>query len=409
MIASQKEMNGAMKPQYTRDIVIAALLCAAMSSKSYSQRDRQSLPLPLAPPRPYTNVNRHADRREGRLITLHPTNSVLLVQVISVVTEPGGRMNLIGIPMIHSATFRILETLSGPSKFGDVEVVNPEPNPQSEFGGHADLPDRDMRVGELWIVPYSNQGKAYNLRDKEYLSGLDDPILQQYRQHIAWTHRADSENVMREMVGMINSSQASQGDRIAALMSFEKYTFTSGATAEEAAKRSDTYKRELMSQFANNNTPRNLKQKAIQLTRIDLTAELARDSIDNLQLNVLLSIVKYSGDDQLVAAASVALFDAVRTQPKGKFNTTVYFCPEIIDALEARAASDKVDNKLSRASGVLSNLDLAQRRTIGDIKNFPNVDLQIRHVQLIPDAEISPRIVAPTYYRADAAQKGTDD
>ncbi len=379
----------------------AALILAAVVCMGFRQQETMDLSLPVPPP--LASPPPWRDNRNGlsELATAGAGACLVLAQVISVKVDPTGpRARPGSAPEVSSGRLHIIETLVGHPVSGDVQIVNPVAD-RRPYWNHGSPPTQVMRPGELWILRYdSSRAQQLNGYGSQWLTGPSDPIIHECRYYAACMRRTDSAAVMNEVAAQVRNALLSDERKHLALQILSDYGGTRAAVFNPSTPHIAECRRVVTALLAAPNLPNDIRVALYRMTSIDLSHEVAAGSYEAIQLQYLLHVVANSHDDGLVNAAAEALYyveyNPIREQALG----TLYYCPEIIETLEERKAVDEVNGtRGSFVTRTLGNLDLAQHRTIAQLKYIadtaasPRRHIVIRHPVPAGHSALSQRVM----------------
>ena len=131
--------------------------------------------------------------------------------------------------------------------------------------------------------------------------------------------------------------------------------------ARERRVRRGLRKRTVTGLLADPTPPLPVRAYLMHSTDIDITHELITDSEDALQLTALLETVAHSTSFQVVDAAALKLYSLICEPLHRSKTASVYYCPEIVEALEDRSASDIAGNGPEGVKRALQALRLQKR------------------------------------------------
>jgi len=164
--------------------------------------------------------------------------------------------------------------------------------------------------------------------------------------------------------------------------------------ATDIVKKSEISKRAVTTLLSDGSLPLQIRLQAIHMTTIDLTRELAPNSMDTLQARALSGMVENCSEDAVVDEAANRLYFVMVQQPIHPGRNEIYYCPEIVKTLERRQALDFETGTTSYASRTLANLDLIHRRKPEDLPITNQVAVIIRNIPPIGNSDLAKRITA---------------
>jgi hypothetical protein len=277
--------------------------------------------------------------------------------------------------------FRVLETLSGPSAPMWIEVKNDLKTSDTDSTYAPPRPvTYQMRLGECWIVVYDTKTKKADQGrfGTTWLNGPDDPLLLAYRCHLAWLARKDRQQVYDEIRATVLNDREPPAARYGAWLSLFVWADPS---LYNTVKSPDLprVQRLMMELLTQPGLSAEWRQKVLCSIQIDASKEIAPGSDAAFLLRYLLDVVEKETDPLLVGQAADRLYFINNQSATVDSKYTAFYFPEITQALEKRDREDEAQgpDHPRPASGALSNLGLAGRRRLEDIKDVPVV---VRHL-----------------------------
>ncbi len=395
-------MTDNKRERFTSRLIIgAANVVETLACMAFRRQESLDLPLPIPPPLASQPLERGTHSGLSVLASAGSGMSLVLAQVISVKLDPTGPKVWQGSPIeVSSGRLQIIETLIGPPVSGDVQIANPAVDRKSAWN-HGSPPTQVMRPGELWILRYDpRQAQHINGHRCQWLTGTSDPIIQEYRYYAACMRRTDSVAVMNKMAAQVRNASLSHERRHLALRILSDYGGTRAAVFNPLTPHIEECRRVVTELLAEPNLPDDIRIELFRMTSVDISHDPAVGSYEAIQLQYLLRVVANSHSDALVNSAAEALYYVECNPIREQANGALYHCPEILEALEERKATDDVNGtRGSFVTRTLNNLDLAQHRTMAQLKYnmdstvSPRRHIVIRHPVSVGRSALSKRVM----------------
>jgi len=195
-----------------------------------------------------------------------------------------------------------------------------------------------MQLGQHWLIIYDNRVERANDRIivAASLRWPDDTVLALYRRHLMWMSHPNHQQAMSEMRAALLAPDAPLASRVAAQWGLGWRRFARQEPGSDVA----LMQRVRLELLAQPNLPRILRLAALGGLHVDPTNDIIHGSEDDRVLRYLLNVLAKETDEEILGKAASRLASIGRQSVSDSKTDTAYHFPEILEALEKRAAQE---------------------------------------------------------------------